>query len=107
MRYSFEPAALWHARSQQERLVVLFLLASSLLNKLLDWLDDPNLALCVSALAIGVNVSCFVEMFCLRGTKGPNRFGADPLAPVDTRPGWEQQSELEFVPHNAGLSAGG
>ena len=44
----------------------------------------------------------FVEMYCLRGTKGSNRFGADPLAPIDTRPAWDQQSELEFVPYSAG-----
>jgi uncharacterized membrane protein YhaH (DUF805 family) len=50
-----------------------------------------------------------VEMYGLRGTNGPNRFGSDPLAPadpIDTRPPWDQQSELEFVPHKAGLSAG-
>jgi uncharacterized membrane protein YhaH (DUF805 family) len=50
-----------------------------------------------------------VEMYWLRGTNGPNRFGSDPLAPadpVDTRPPWDQQSELEFVPHKAGPPAG-
>jgi len=43
----------------------------------------------------------FVEMYCLRGTKGRNRFGPDPLAPRDTRPGWDQQSEIEMVPNKA------
>jgi uncharacterized membrane protein YhaH (DUF805 family) len=43
-----------------------------------------------------------VEMYWLRGTTGLNRFGPDPLAPVDTRPPWDQQSEIEFVPHKAG-----
>jgi uncharacterized membrane protein YhaH (DUF805 family) len=45
-----------------------------------------------------------VEMYWLRGTNGPNRFGSDPLAPadpIDTRPPWDQGSELEFVPHRA------
>ena len=95
-----------HDRNKRGWWIVLLFLAPSLLNRLWDWLDDPTLALLVSALAFGLNVWCFVELFCLRGTKGPNRFGADPLAPVDTRPGWEQQSELEFVPHSAGPLAG-
>jgi uncharacterized membrane protein YhaH (DUF805 family) len=49
-----------------------------------------------------------VEMSGLRGTNGPNRFGPDPLVPadpVDTRPRWDQGSELEFVPHKAGTPA--
>jgi uncharacterized membrane protein YhaH (DUF805 family) len=50
-----------------------------------------------------------VEMYFLKGTRGPNRFGPDPLAPVapvDTRPRRDQLSELEFVPHSAGPSPG-
>jgi uncharacterized membrane protein YhaH (DUF805 family) len=86
-----------------------FFIAPSLLNKLSDWLNNPLFATLVSALSFGLSVWCFVELFCLRGTRGPNRFGSDPLAPVapvDARPGWDQQSELEFVPHSAGPSAG-
>ena len=44
----------------------------------------------------------FVEMYCLKGSRKTNRFGPDPLQPVDTRPRWEQQSEIEMVPHKAG-----
>jgi uncharacterized membrane protein YhaH (DUF805 family) len=44
----------------------------------------------------------FIEMYCRKGTKGSNRFGADPLAPIDTRPAWDQQTEIEMVPHKAG-----
>jgi uncharacterized membrane protein YhaH (DUF805 family) len=95
-----------HDRNKSGWWIAPFFFAPSLLNKLSDWLDDPTLAQLLSALAFGLNVWCFVELFCLRGTNGPNRFGPDPLAPVDTRPGWEQQSELESVPHSAGPSAG-
>ena len=42
-----------------------------------------------------------VELCCLRGMRGPNRFGSDPLMPIDTSPGWDQMSEIEFVPHKA------
>lgn len=59
----------------------------------------------------------FVEMCCLRGNPWPNRFGPDPLPKAQTRSrseqtglrtssGWDQQSELEFVPHSAGPSPG-
>ena len=44
----------------------------------------------------------FVEMYFLKGSRKTNRFGPDPLAPIDTRPRWEQQSEIEMVPHKAG-----
>jgi Protein of unknown function (DUF805) len=89
-----------------------FFIAPGLLERLADWLDNPPLALLVSALSFGLSIWCFVELFCLRGIKGPNRFGSDPLAPVapvapvETRPRWNQQSELEFVPHSAGPSPG-
>jgi uncharacterized membrane protein YhaH (DUF805 family) len=48
----------------------------------------------------------FVEMCLLRGTRGPNRFGPDPLAPQDTRPRRDQQSEMELIPRSAGPLAG-
>ena len=55
-----------------------------------------------------------VEMYCLRGSPWANRFGADPLPKIQTRsrdaprtsPAWDQQSEVEFVPHSAGPSPG-
>jgi uncharacterized membrane protein YhaH (DUF805 family) len=58
-----------------------FFIAPSLLDRLWDWLDNPALGLVVSAFGFGLSLWCFVELFCLRGTKGPNRFGSDPLAP--------------------------
>jgi uncharacterized membrane protein YhaH (DUF805 family) len=46
-----------------------------------------------------------IEMYVLKGTRGPNRFGPDPLEPVENparnASRWDQQSELEFVPHSA------
>jgi hypothetical protein len=41
-------------------------------------------------------------MYCRKGSTGTNRFGPDPLAPIDTRPAWDQQSEIEMVPLEAG-----
>jgi uncharacterized membrane protein YhaH (DUF805 family) len=59
----------------------------------------------------------FVELCFLRGTRGPNRFGPDPLPKTQARPrgdrtgwqsssAWDQHSELEFLPYSAGPSAG-
>ena len=79
---------------------------------LLAKLSQPDNALPYGALCLGLSLWCFVELFCLRGTRGPNRFGPDPLAPVvpvtppDTRPSWDQLNEVEFVPHSAGPSPG-
>jgi uncharacterized membrane protein YhaH (DUF805 family) len=65
-----------------------------------DWLGYwPTLLLGLAGFVF--SVWGFIEMYCLRGTKGANRFGADPLAPRDTRPDWDQQSEIEMVPNKA------
>ncbi len=44
----------------------------------------------------------FIEMYCLKGSRKTNRFGPNPLLQLDTRPRWDQNSEVEFVPHKAG-----
>jgi uncharacterized membrane protein YhaH (DUF805 family) len=94
-----------HDRNKSGWWIIPFLIAPGLLDRLWDWIDDPAAALFVSAIAFGLSVWCFVEMFYRSGTRGPNRFGPDPLAPVDTRPPWDQFSELEMVPHTASPSA--
>jgi uncharacterized membrane protein YhaH (DUF805 family) len=43
----------------------------------------------------------FVEMYCRKGSRKTNRFGPNPLLPVDTRPRWEQAREVEMVPRKA------
>ena len=56
----------------------------------------------------------FIEMYFLKGSRKTNRFGANPLLPAEPDPrverqgngysssGWDQQSEIEMVPHKAG-----
>jgi uncharacterized membrane protein YhaH (DUF805 family) len=90
-----------HDRNKSGWWIVPFFIVPGLLDRLSDWIDAPTAAVFVSAIAFGLTVWCFVELLFLRGTRGPNRFGPDPLAPRDTRPGWEQQSELESVPYRA------
>jgi uncharacterized membrane protein YhaH (DUF805 family) len=97
-----------HDRNKSGWWIVPFFIAPGLLDRLSDWIAPLTAAVFVSAIAFGLIVWCFVEMLCLRGTHGPNRFGPDPLAPAETsntRPGWDQQSELEFVPHRADPSS--
>jgi uncharacterized membrane protein YhaH (DUF805 family) len=99
-----------HDRGKSGWWVAPFFIASGLLSKLSDWLDNPILASLVGALGFGLSLWCFVELFCLSGARGPNRFGPDPLAPpatpLETGPSWDQLRELEFVPHSAGPSPG-
>jgi uncharacterized membrane protein YhaH (DUF805 family) len=95
-----------HDRNKGGWWIVLFFVAPNLLGKVGDRLGDSNAAVFLLLIAFVLNLWGFVEMLCLKGTRGPNRFGPDPLAAVDTRPRWDQQSELEFVPHRAGPSAG-
>ena len=63
------------------------------------------------AVALGIAVYIgflwgLVEMYFLKGSNGANRFGRDPLTPPETGPGWDQQTEIELVPHRAGPPAG-
>ena len=56
-----------------------------------DWIGLWG-ALLFGLSAFVFSVWGFVEMYCLKGSRKTNRFGPDPLAPRDTRPGWDQQS---------------
>jgi uncharacterized membrane protein YhaH (DUF805 family) len=69
-----------HDRNKSGWWMALFFIAPSLLGKLSDRLDDQTAVLVVSAVGFALSVWCFVEIFCLKGSKGPNRFGSDPLA---------------------------
>jgi len=101
-----------HDRARSGWWLAPFFIGPGLLDRLSNWLDNPNLALLANTIGFVLGLWCFVELFCLRGTSGPNRFGPDPLAPpapiapAETRPRWDQQSQVEFVPHSAGPSPG-
>lgn len=101
-----------HDRDKSGWWIVPFFVVPNLLGKIGDRLADSWLANFLVLVMVVLGVWAFVEMLCLRGTKGPNRFGPDPLAPAaplaaaETRQRWDQQSEVEFVPHSAGPPAG-
>jgi uncharacterized membrane protein YhaH (DUF805 family) len=69
-----------HDRNKSGWWMALFFIVPSLLGKLSDRLDDQTAVFILGGIGLGLSVWCFVEIFCLRGTRGPNRFGSDPLA---------------------------
>jgi uncharacterized membrane protein YhaH (DUF805 family) len=95
-----------HDRNKSSWWMVPFVAATGLYGQLGDRLDGSWAAVLVGLAVIIFFIWGLVEMYCLKGTCGPNRFGPGPLAPRDTRPRWDQHSELELVPHRAGPSAG-
>jgi uncharacterized membrane protein YhaH (DUF805 family) len=76
-----------HDREKSWTWVLIFILLPSLLRALGGYFDGygamgPAAGLSILALAFGV--WGFVEMGCLKGSQGLNRYGADPLAPDET-----------------------
>ena len=90
-----------HDRDKSAWWMVPFFVVPGLVNQFGDRLPGYS----VFALGLIAAVLCvwgFIEIYFLKGSRKTNRFGADPLAPRDTRPRWEQQSEIEMMPHKAG-----
>lgn len=86
-----------HDRDKSGWWMVPFFVLPGLYSQFGDRLGDSWFNVLFGLSAFAFTVWGFVEMYCLRGTKGTNRFGADPLAPIDTRPAWDQQSKIEMV----------
>ena len=105
-RYAVTSIKRLHDRNKSAWWIVPFLVVPGLATQFGDWLGYSWTALFISYAAHIASVWGFVEMYGLKGTDGPNRFGPDPLAPIDTRPRWDQFSEIEFMPLSAGPSPG-
>ena len=90
-----------HDRNKSAWWMMLFFVFPGLFDQFADRLGDSYPVMFIGLVSFICCVWGFIEMGFLRGTTGTNRFGADPLAPVDTRPPWDQQSEIEMVPHTA------
>ncbi len=91
-----------HDRDRSGWWMVPFFAVPGIFNELADRLDYSYAALALGLATFVLYLWGFIEMYCLKGSRKTNRFGPDPLAPIDRRPGWEQQSEVEMVPHKAG-----
>jgi uncharacterized membrane protein YhaH (DUF805 family) len=94
-----------HDRDKSGWWMVPFFVVPGLYDQFGDRLPDSpaDLPLALSAFALGL--WGFVEMYFLKGSPKTNRFGANPLASKparDTATRWDQQSEIDLVPHKAG-----
>ena len=103
-----------HDRDRSGWWIVPFFVVPGLFSQFSDLLPDSSWVL---AIVLVMQISWlwgFVEMFCLHGSLGSNRFGPDPLAETEdnsasTQPpqkSWDQQSELEIVPPSASPPGG-
>jgi uncharacterized membrane protein YhaH (DUF805 family) len=91
-----------HDRDKSGWWMVPFFVIPGLYNEFADRLDNHYVSLLLALIAFVGLLWGFVEMYCLKGSRKTNRFGPNPLQPIDTRPRWEQPSEIEMVPHKAG-----
>ena len=84
--------------------MVPFFAVPGLYNQFAERLPDSPADLPLAIAVAGLGLWGFVEMYGLKGSHKTNRFGVDPLAPPprDTRPPWDQHSEIEMEPHKAG-----
>jgi uncharacterized membrane protein YhaH (DUF805 family) len=99
-----------HDRDKSGWWIVAFFIAPALLDAIADRLEDSNAVVALLLVSVSLNLWGFFELMLRKGTSGPNRFGPDPLVPATPEPPaaarWDQQGELEFMPHSAGPSPG-
>lgn len=94
-----------HDRDKSGWWMAPFFAVPGLYNQFADRLPDSPADLPLALAASALCLWGFIELYCLKGSRKTNRFGADPLTtepPIDTRPPWDQQSEIEMTPHKAG-----
>jgi uncharacterized membrane protein YhaH (DUF805 family) len=94
-----------HDRDKSGWWMIPFFVVPGLYNQFGDRLGDSWAMQLVGLIAFVLGVWGLIEMYFLKGTRGPNRFGPDSLAPVETKARWSQQDELQIVPHSAGPPA--
>jgi uncharacterized membrane protein YhaH (DUF805 family) len=95
-----------HDRNRSGWWMLPFLVAIGHHDGVAAWFGSSSPARWIGFALYIVSLWGIVEFYFLRGTPGPNRFGPDPLAPRGTAPRWDQGSELEFIPHRSGPTAG-
>ena len=68
-----------HDRDQSGWWMLLFFFGPAVATALGHNSDSGALALVLSLVSLGISIWAFVVLGCLRGTRGPNRYGPDPL----------------------------
>ncbi|MEY9282435.1 DUF805 domain-containing protein [Bradyrhizobium yuanmingense] len=103
-----------HDRDRSGWWLVPFFVVPGLFNQFSDLLPDTNVMLLFNLAASMLWLWGLVEMFCVPGTVGDNRFGPDPLAGIayESTPAsppaksWDQGREIEIVPPSASPPGG-
>jgi uncharacterized membrane protein YhaH (DUF805 family) len=101
-----------HDRDRSGWWIIPFFVVPGLYDQFSDLLPDSYWVLPFTLAVSILWLWGLVEMFCLRGTSGLNRFGPDPLADIEdgsaasSAKSWDQQSEIEFVPPSASPPGG-
>jgi uncharacterized membrane protein YhaH (DUF805 family) len=90
-----------HDRDKSAWWMVPFFALPNLYNHFSDRLPDSYFMLIPSLIMFVLMMWGFVELYFLRGSRKTNRFGPNPLLPVTTGGRWDQNSEIEMVPHKA------
>jgi uncharacterized membrane protein YhaH (DUF805 family) len=68
-----------HDRDQSGWWIVLFFLGPTVASVLAQTSDSGAASLVLGLVSLGISIWAFVVLGCLRGTRGPNRYGPDPL----------------------------
>jgi uncharacterized membrane protein YhaH (DUF805 family) len=95
-----------HDRGRSGWWTIPFIVFPGLIAQFDDRLGDAVAASLTELVASILFLWGVIETSFLKGTRGPNRYGPDPLETVDPETRWDQQSELESVPHSASPSPG-
>jgi len=68
-----------HDRDKSAWWLLVFYALPTILSTAADRMEEAEFFL-LHAVSFGISVWAFVELGCLRGTVGPNRYGPDPLS---------------------------
>lgn len=68
-----------HDRDQSGWWILLFYFGPAVASAVAHQSDSGALALVLSLVSFGIAIWAFVVLACLRGTRGPNQYGPDPL----------------------------
>jgi uncharacterized membrane protein YhaH (DUF805 family) len=91
-----------HDRDRSGWWAVPFFVVPGLYSHFAERLPDSWLVLPLALIAFVLCMWGFVELYFLSGSRKTNRFGSNPLLPVNAEKRREQHSEIEMVPHKAG-----
>ena len=90
-----------HDRDKSGWWIIPFFVVPGLYHQFAGRLGHSYLNLLIGLIAFVFVIWSFIEIYCLKGSRRTNRFGPNPLQPIDARPRWQQQSEIETAPHKA------